>query len=106
MTQVEALEAELSGARKSAAGQATELAALSKRLSDGLARSAKLDDKVGVPAFTIPMPACAHHGAKGCAGRRMCLLKVVKGKVCGVADVYLMCEGDECTSPALALHTP
>ena len=68
MTQVEALEAELSGARKSAAGQATELAALSKRLSDGLARSAKLDDKVGVPAFTKPMPACAHHCAEGCAG--------------------------------------
>ena len=54
MTQVETLEAELSGARKSAAGQATEMAELSKRLSDSLARCAKLDDKVGMPALICP----------------------------------------------------
>lgn len=51
-SQVEALEAELSGARKSAAGKATEMAELSKRLSDSLARGAKVDDKVGMPALT------------------------------------------------------
>ena len=63
MRQVDALEADLSAARKGAAGQATEMAELSKRLSDSLARSAKLDDKVGMPApctFLPPMqcPCC------------------------------------------------
>ena len=46
--QVEALKSELSAARKSAAGHATEMADLSKRLSDAMGRTAKLDDKVGL----------------------------------------------------------
>ncbi len=56
-SQVEALEAELSGARKSAAGKASEMANLSKRLSDSLARVAKLDDKVSTPALTYRLTA-------------------------------------------------
>lgn len=44
--QVESLEAELSAARKSAAGSTTELAELAKRLSDSMGHTAKLDDKV------------------------------------------------------------
>ena len=44
--QVEALEADLSAARKSAADKAIEAAQLSKRLSDSLGHTAKLDDKV------------------------------------------------------------
>ncbi len=46
ITQVDALEADLSAARKTAADKATEAAQLSKRLSDSLGRTAKLDDKV------------------------------------------------------------
>jgi hypothetical protein len=45
--QVEALEAELSAVRKGAAGNASAMSELSKRLSDSLGRAAKLDDKVG-----------------------------------------------------------
>ena len=45
--QVEALEAELNAARKGAAGNASEMSELSKRLSDSLGRAAKLDDKAG-----------------------------------------------------------
>lgn len=45
---MEALKSELSAARKSAAGHATEMADLSKRLSDAMGRTAKLDDKVGL----------------------------------------------------------
>ena len=47
--QVETLESELSAARKSAAGHANEMSDLSKRLSDAMGRTAKLDDKVGLP---------------------------------------------------------
>ena len=46
--QVEGLESELSAARKSAAGHATEMSDLSKRLSDAMGRTAKLDDKVSL----------------------------------------------------------
>ena len=46
--QVETLESELSAARKSAAGHATEMSDLSKRLSDAMGRTAKLDDKVSL----------------------------------------------------------
>ena len=48
LMQVEGLESELSAARKSAAGHATEMSDLSKRLSDAMGRTAKLDDKVGL----------------------------------------------------------
>ena len=48
LVQVEALESELSAARKSAAGHATEMSNLSKRLSDAMGRTAKLDDKVSL----------------------------------------------------------
>ena len=58
---MEALEAELSGARKSAAGKATEMAELSKRLSDSLARGAKSDDKVSVPCPHRPLPSLICH---------------------------------------------
>ncbi len=44
--QVEALEAELNAARKHAAGNASAMSELSKRLSDSLGRAAKLDEKV------------------------------------------------------------
>ena len=46
MIQIETLEADLSAARKSAADKAAETAQLSKRLSDSLGHTAKLDDKV------------------------------------------------------------